>query len=261
MELEERSRELQALFFGGGSDSEPPAQIYEPTAKAAAKSPPAGHAATSHVVEKPTDHASVLLDLLKGDKPASEQAPLPDASQGRGRVAQGAAPSMSELQRKAARDDILSLLAAELGSGQTPPSPPSDEGAEDCASPAQDLLAIFQSQMQSDGAGRRVGDMKLSTAAMQRLQDEQMAAQSRKAALPLQKRDTSTLLSLLNSSSPPAAHPPQPATLLSLLNHRPAPGVVPLHQTQQPPTFPPEFANGQRLQEFQRLMSQEAPQL
>lgn len=216
VDLAEQSRELQALFFGGEETVLPAPEAFEPVAKAAAKSPP-----------RQTDQADLLLSLIgsTGQPAMQGQARPPEEPPSR---VQG----MSETQREAAREDLLLSLASQLG--QTPPS---EEEEVDRASPAQDLLAIFQSQMQMDGDGRRLGEMKLSNAAMQRMSEDQ----SRKAALP--QRDPTALLSLFNQP----AKPPQATSLLSLLNAR------------QAPTFPPEFENGSRLQEFQRLMVQGAP--
>lgn len=89
-------------------------------------------------------------------------------------------------EREEARGAILAQLASQLGAGPTPPSPDEldrhsdtegsgdDDGAGDTASPVQDLLAIFRAQMQEDGSGRQIGDMKLTNAVMRRLEAEQI---------------------------------------------------------------------------------------
>ena len=112
-------------------------------------------------------------------------------------VRKAPAASLTELERQNARNDLLAELAAELGSEFAPqaivPAGPAGQAAQyggresgqdqeneddddeelDCASPAQDLLAIFQSQMQVEGNGRQIGEMKLTNAAMQRWEEDQ----------------------------------------------------------------------------------------
>lgn len=281
VDLEEESKELQALFFGAGVSVQPRTPpIYEPSAKAAAKSPQRGSVA-SQAQAAASDgisadgRSSILLQMMNSGSssnlgpaaPSPSRTAYPTAVSAiskppdpNPRAAASRTVAMSEEEREAARDDILALLTSQFS---IEPSPPLPSPVEEAASPAQDLLALFQAQMQTSSTGRAFkSDMRLSNAAMQRLQAESPDI-AISAMRPVQSSNRTPLLSLLNAPAAPAV--PQPQALLSLLNSRgPADAGHLFHQQRQSTEsaiLPKAFADGTRLREFQQLTGQTGARL
>lgn len=143
--LEERSRELQALFFGSDGVVSPPPPMYEPVAIPAARSPQARPRIPPDPVQAAPDQPSLLLRLLQQEQAALPRQPrlVPSPAFSARGIQQ---VQMSEDQREAARGDVRAFLETHLG----PPSASASEGVETPKAGllAQDLLASFRMQTQ-----------------------------------------------------------------------------------------------------------------
>lgn len=126
----------------------------------------------------------VHIDQLTLGQPNLQRASLP------------APVPYTEDEREEARHAILASLASQLWTGPTPPSPEgsgseydSREGEEDdepdldCASPVQDLVEIFRTQLLEDGRNRQMGELKMTNAVMRDLEERHAVKRAREEQL------------------------------------------------------------------------------
>ena len=125
----------------------------------------------------------VHIDQLTLGQPNLQRASLP------------APVPYTEDEREEARHAILASLASQLGTGPTPPSPEGsgseygsregedDEPDLDCASPVQDLVEIFRTQLLEDGQNRQMGELKMTNAVMRDLEERHAVKRAREEQL------------------------------------------------------------------------------